>query len=572
MAATVGCGSQGNSGVSGTITLDGAPLSTGRVSLAPTGSGTSASGGIVDGKYTVPLKVDAYPAAYVVRVSSPQPTGRMIAHPDGPNGKMEEIAEVIPPRYNAASELTITLNSASDHEFNFDLAAEPGRPNIVVIVADDLGYGDLSCLGQKNFQTPQLDRMAAEGMLLTDHYAGSTVCAPSRACLMTGQHTGHVFQRYNGSVQFREDPLDTTVATLLASGGYHTAMIGKSGLSCNSEDGGLPNRKGFDYFYGFVSHTNAHRYYPPSLWCNGEKLRFEENQGKEGAQYSGDLFLDKALNYLDIHQEGPFFLHLSLQQPHADLNVPKKWKKPFIGKFDEEPYPGAYYRGDPHPKATFAGMVTYLDHSVGQVLAKLKELGIAENTLVIFSSDNGPMSEGGWSRHYFDSSGPYRGGKRDLYEGGIRVPTIAWWPGKVAAGSKSDHISAAWDILPTACELAGVATPDNIDGISCVPTLLAQGNQRQHEYLYWEFYEQGGKQAIRRGNWKAVRLNVSDSPVLELYNLASDPGEANDVSEEHPEVVAELLAAMQEAHVESEVVRLTNKKKAGDSPDAGKNR
>ncbi|MCO6044666.1 arylsulfatase [Aeoliella sp. ICT_H6.2] len=451
--------------------------------------------------------------------------------------------------------------------------ADPTQPpNIVLILADDLGYGDLSCLGQKNFETPHLDRMAAEGMLLTNHYAGSTVCAPSRACLMTGQHTGHVFQRYNGSVQFREDPQDITVATLLANAGYHTALIGKSGLSCNSKDGGLPNRKGFEYFYGFVSHTAAHRYYPPFLWNNGEKVTFDQNFGKEGTHYSGDIFLEKTLEYLEIHQEGPFFLHLSLQQPHADLNVPEKWKKPFIGKFDEVPYAGAYYRGDPHPKATFAGMVTYLDDSVGQVLAKLQELGIAENTLVIFSSDNGAMSEGGWSREYFNSSGPYRGGKRDLYEGGIRVPTIAWWPGAIAAGSKSDHISAAWDFLPTACELAGMGAPSDIDGISFAPTLLARGKQRKHDYLYWEFYEQGGKQAVRRGDWKGVRLKVSDTPVFELYNLAFDPGEQHDLAEEHPEIVAELLESMQQAHEESDVVRLTKQEKAAQATPVGGNR
>ena len=433
------------------------------------------------------------------------------------------------------------------------------RPNIVFILADDLGYGDLSCFGQRNFSTPHLDRLAAEGLKLTNHYAGSTVCAPSRACLLTGMHTGHVYQRLNGTIQFRDDPLDITVARHLKQAGYHTALIGKSGLSCNSDDGGLPNRKGFHYVYGCTSHGAAHRYYPEWLWDNGQRIELHGNDVFEGEHYSGDLFLDKALLYLEQHASKPFFLHLALQQPHADLNVPTKWREPFVGKFQETPFGGRWYRPETHPKATFAGMVTYLDHSVGLVVQKLKELGIAERTLVIFSSDNGAMSEGGWSRDYFNSSGPLRGGKRDLYEGGIRVPTIAWWPGVVAAGQTSDHVSAFWDFLPTACELAGATPPADIDGISYAPLLLG-GKQPQHEFLYWEFYERGGKQAIRQGQWKGVRLNVSrdrDGP-LELYDLHADPGETTDVASNHPEVVAKLARLMQSAHTESEVVSFEN--------------
>ncbi|WP_425399011.1 arylsulfatase [Aeoliella sp.] len=436
-------------------------------------------------------------------------------------------------------------------------AKDRAQPNIILIVADDLGYGDLSCLGQKNFETPNLDRMASDGMLLTSHYAGCTVCAPSRACLMAGRHTGHVYQRINGELQFREDPHDITVASLLAKGGYHTAMIGKSGLSCNSDDGGLPNRKGFEYFFGFVSHTHAHRYYPPFLWRNGERIEYPQNSGKEGTRYSGELFLEKSLEYLEIHADDPFFLHLSLQQPHADLNVPEEWKQKFIGEFEEQPYDGGHYRGESHPKATYAAMVTYLDHSVGQVLAKLEELNISENTLVIFCSDNGPMSEGGWSRDNFNSGGPYRGGKRDLYEGGIRVPTIVRWPGTIAPDSTSDHVSAFWDFLPTACELAGVTCPPEVDGISYVPTLLGNRDQERHDYLYWEFYEQGGKQAIRKGNWKGVRLDVNSDPQFELYDLESDPGEQHNVAAQHPQIVTELLQDIQSAHVPSDMIRLT---------------
>ena len=417
----------------------------------------------------------------------------------------------------------------------------PNAPTFIFILADDLGYGDLGCYGQSNFQTPHLDRLAAGGLKFTDHYAGSTVCAPSRACLMTGLHTGHVYQRFNGNVQFREDPLDLTVATLLQKAGYHTALIGKSGLSCRSDDGALPNRKGFDYFYGYINHNRAHRYYPPQLWTNGERLLFAGNRGKNGDTYSGDLFREQALDYIEQHADGPFFLHLSLQQPHADLAVPDKWKEPFIDKFDDKPFPGDHYRAEPHPKATFAGMVTYLDDTVGKVAAKLEQLGIAEHTLVIFSSDNGAMSEGGWSRDSFDSSGPLRGGKRDMYEGGIRVPTLAYWPGTINAGGVTEHVSAFWDFLPTACELAGAEAPRDIDGISYVPTLLGQGEQPQHEYLYWEFYEQGGKQAVRQGNWKGIRLQVganADGP-LELYNLATDLGENENIAQQHPKICRE---------------------------------
>ena len=434
-------------------------------------------------------------------------------------------------------------------------ASERVRPNIVFILADDLGYGDLSCFGQKNFETPRIDQMAAEGMRLTDHYAGSTVCAPSRACLMTGQHSGHVYQRFNGSVEFRPDPQDITVARLLKNAGYRTAMIGKSGLSCNSANGALPNEKGFDHFFGYTNHGRAHRYYPEWLWRNGTKVYYPENHSQDGKTYSSDAFKMDAMRFIEEHSQEPFFLHLSLQQPHADLNVPDQWKSRFIGKFEEEPFLGSSYRPEERPKSTFAGMVSHLDQCVGEVLDKLRELGIAENTLVIFSSDNGAMSEGGWREDYFNSSGPLRGGKRDLYEGGIRVPTIAWWPSRVARGSTSDHVSAFWDFLPTACEVAGIEPPTNTDGKSYLPTLLGKP-QGQHEYLYWEFYEQGGKQAVRMNNWKGVRLFVSENPgaPIELYDLENDLGETTDVSSEHPGIVERISEIMAEAHEPSELV------------------
>jgi arylsulfatase A-like enzyme len=437
---------------------------------------------------------------------------------------------------------------------NDDTAAQS---NIVFILADDLGYGDLGCYGQRFVPTPNIDRMAADGLRFTQHYAGSTVCAPSRACLLAGQHTGHVYQRANGQIAFRPDPQDICIARLLKDAGYHTALIGKSGLSCRTPNGRHPNDKGFDYFFGFVSHGEAHRYYPESLLRNGELVELAGNRGMEGEQYTGDLFLAEALGYLEerAKSDQPFFLHLAFQQPHADLAAPATWRDPFVGKFEETPFAGNSYRAESHPKATFAGMVACLDDAVGQVLGKLRALGMAENTLVLFSSDNGAMSEGGWSRDNFNSSGPLRGGKRDMYEGGIRVPMIAWRPGVVAAGMTTDHVSAFWDFVPTACELAGIAPPADTDGISYLPTLEGRpGDQRQHDYLYWEFYEQGGKQAVRQGRWKAIRLNALEAARArwELYDLQADAGEANNVAAEQPEAIARAEEIMREAHVDQE--------------------
>ncbi len=439
-------------------------------------------------------------------------------------------------------------------------------PNLIFILVDDMGYNDLSFTGQQNFRTPRLDRMAEEGLFLAHHYAGSTVCAPSRAALLTGNHTGRVYQRGNSipgpprrDIQFRRDPHDITIATRLKEVGYHTAMIGKSGLACNSDDAELPSDKGFDHFFGFLAHRAAHRHYPTHLYRNGERITIEGNHGKEGEVYAGDLFLEDVLTYLGQRAEAeePFFLHFALQQPHADLAAPDEFRDRYVDRFDDEvPHPeGRHYRAESQPKATYAAMIAYLDHSVGAVLDQLTELGLAENTLVLFSSDNGSYSEGGYHHSMMGSNDPFRGGKRDLYEGGIRVPTIAWWPGTIPAGSVSDHPSAFWDFPPTALELAGLPAPESMDGISYVPTLLGNPEQQAtHAYLYWEFYEQGGKQAIRQGDWKGVRLNVIRDPgqPLELYNLADDPGEQTNLAGQHPEIVARLEALMEEAHQPSE--------------------
>ena len=436
------------------------------------------------------------------------------------------------------------------------------KPNVIFILADDLGYADLSCYGQESFETPRIDQMAREGMKFTQHYAGSTVCAPSRACLLTGQHTGHVYQRANKkNLSFRQDPKDGCIAKSLKEAGYHTAMIGKSGLSCSTDNLDLPAQKGFDYFFGFVSHGAAHRYYPETLYRNGEAVNYPGNHGKEGISYTGDLFLDDAIGYIErvAKTDKPFFLHLALQQPHLDLQVPTEWREPFLGKFKEKPIGSAksHFRREENPKATFAGMITHLDMSVGKVLDLLQELGIAENTLVIFASDNGAVTTGGWTYKNFNSSGELRGCKRDLYEGGVRVPMIAWQPGSIQPGTTSDHVSTFWDFAPTVCELVGIAAPDKTDGISYLPTLYGRSGQAEHDNLYWEFYEQGGKQAVRMGDWKGVRLKILKGKTkFELYDLSNDLGEKNDIADQHPEIVAKIKAIMDQEHVPTKLFKM----------------
>jgi arylsulfatase A-like enzyme len=449
-------------------------------------------------------------------------------------------------------------------------------PNIVWIVADDLGYNDLSCMGQTNFKTPNIDSLAADGMRFTQFYAGSTVCAPSRACFLTGQHTGHVFQRINGPIQFRENPQDVTIATRLQQAGYRTAMIGKSGLSCNSYDAELPRRKGFDHFFGFVNHHAAHRYYPRSILRNGSAIEFKDNTGKEGQTYSTDLMIAEALTFLDDCKAQPFFLHLALQQPHADMQVPPDFLEPFSGKFEEQPQADGFYRAVAEPKATFLGMMSHLDQAIGKVRNHIRKLGIEKNTIIMFTSDNGPHFENGHRPDHFDSNGKLRGGKRDLYEGGIRVPLIACWPEKIEPGSTSNHVSAFWDFPATACELAGIDAPEGTDGLSFVPTLLGKGKQTEHDYLYWEFHEQNGKQAVRMGKWKGIRLNVKDdiNGPIELYDLLADVGETRNVAKQHPQIVKSIAEKMQEAHVPTDMVSFVKPSKfkpvSGDRIEGGK--
>ncbi len=446
---------------------------------------------------------------------------------------------------------------ASCVQAQHDKAPEGRAPNIVYILVDDLGYGDLSCYGQQNWQTPRLDEMAQQGMLFTQAYAGDTVCAPSRAALLTGNHTGRVWQRANGQIQFRRDPHDITIATRLKDLGYRTAMIGKSGLACRSDDAKLPNDKGFDYFFGILDHAWAHRNYPKQVHRNGEVVELPGNHGETGETYANGLFVDDAIDWIAENKEGPFFLHLSITPPHADLTVPEKYMAPFRGKFKEKPNHGGYYHQN-EPRAAYAGMIAFIDESVGRVLDQLEAQGIDENTIVFFASDNGPHYEGGAHPKHFDSNGPLRGGKRAMYEGGIRTPQLVWWPGTVEPGSRSDLITAFWDFAPTALDLAGAEAPDSMDGLSIVPTLTGQPDkQTEHEYLYWEFYEEGGKQAVRMGKWKGVRLNVNKNrnAPIELYDLEIDLGETTNIAEQHPEVVQKIEQAMEEAHVPSPIFR-----------------
>lgn len=446
--------------------------------------------------------------------------------------------------------------------------AQPGQPNIVYILVDDLGVGDLSCYGQTNWATPRLDRMAAEGMLFTQAYAGSTVCAPSRATLLTGRHTGRVSMRGNGEVTLRADPLDVTIATRLRELGYATAMIGKSGVACNSDDPNLPHAKGFDHFYGLLSHVAAHRHFPSEIVDNRERVRIEGNHGKTGEQYASELFVDRAIDWIEASASNkePFFLHLALTPPHADLVAPERFVAPFRGRWEEKPHTTSGYLHQTEPRAAYAGMVAFLDDAVGQVLDTLVELGIEEDTVVIFASDNGPHFEGGANANFFDSNGPLRGGKRAMFEGGIRTPQIVWWPGTIEPGSRTELITAFWDFPATALELAGGEPMAETDGISIAPTLLGQGEaQSTHAYLYWEFHEQGGKQAVRMGPWKGIRRDVHKTRFgpIELYDLRSDPGETTDVSGDHPEIVARIEAAMADAHVPSDQFRFRSTEQAG---------
>ncbi|MDB4584389.1 arylsulfatase, partial [Draconibacterium sp.] len=465
------------------------------------------------------------------------------------------------------------------------------KPNIIFIMADDLGYGDLGCYGQIKIETPNIDQLAQEGMMFTQHYSGSAVCAPSRSVLLTGKHSGHTDIRNNGAWSSRGDVqnifamlkdstlegnlplLDETItmANYLQEAGYKTGMSGKWGLGAPHTNS-IPTSKGFDYFIGYNCQRIAHTYYPPFLYENEKRLYLDneamvlsEKLPKDAdpldaksyerytqTDYAPGIMYQGMENFIVENKDNPFFFYWASIIPHAALQAPQRWVEYYIQKFGkEEPYLGdkGYY---PHknPHAAYAAMVSYLDENVGKLVAKLKELGIYKNSLIIFTSDNGPTFNGGTDSQWFNSAGILGSGngeiKGSFQEGGIRIPMIASWPGKIKPGTKSEHISAFWDILPTLCEIAGTNTPEHTDGISMVSTLLGKGIQNNHKNLYWEL---GRNQAVRLGKWKGIRRNGNDQlGKLELYNLETDIQERNNLVADYPEIVKQIEAIMADEH------------------------
>ncbi len=476
-----------------------------------------------------------------------------------------------------------------------------GPPNIVFVLADDLGYGELGSYGQEKISTPRLDRLAREGMRFTQHYSGSPVCAPSRGVLLTGKHTGRAYIRGNDEMAERGDVWDyaraveeprlegqrplpagtRTLGHLLQEAGYRTAVLGKWGLGGPLTEG-APNRQGFDFFFGYNCQRQAHTYYPRHLWRNTEKVWLDNplvvpgTKLEDGAdpadsasyerftlrEYAPDLMLEEALTFIEENRDGPFFLYYATPIPHVPLQAPPQWVQRYADRFGpEKPYLGERgYFPHPAPRAAYAAMVSYLDEQVGVILDRLEQLGIRRNTLVIFSSDNGPTYNGGTDSSFFHSGGQFKSeegwGKGSLHEGGIRVPFIASWPGRIQPGAVSDHLSAFYDVLPTLAEIAGAPPPRDTDGISFAPTMLGAGDQQEHDLLYWEFPSYGGQQAVRLGRWKGLRRGMLEGNLdLELYDLNADSREQVNVAAEHPEVVREIEAIMRREHVPSAVER-----------------
>ncbi len=419
---------------------------------------------------------------------------------------------------------------------------EGARPNILLILADDLGYGDLGCYGQQRIATPNLDRLAAEGIRFTQAYAGSTVCAPSRCVLMTGLHTGHAWVRGNRYPDLPLRPQDITLTEILKKAGYRTALFGKWSLGGLATTG-YPTRRGFDEWFGYFSQTQAHDYYPYLLLEGEREYLVRGNFGAKKTVWVHDLFTQRALDFIRRRPQ-PFFLHLCWTIPHANNELGRD-----TGNGMEVPSDEPYSNRDwPQPEKNFAAMIARMDADVGKLLQALRETGQDENTIVIFTSDNGPHREGGHDPDFFDSNGPLRGIKRDLYEGGIRVPMIVRWPARIRPGQVSDQVWAFWDLLPTLAEAAGLTSPAGLDGISMLDAWLGRP-QRNHEYLYWEFHEGGFKQAVRMGDWKAVR--PAPGKPLELYDLARDLGETRNLAAERRDIVERIERVLAGARTDS---------------------
>lgn len=459
------------------------------------------------------------------------------------------------------------------------------KPNVIYIYADDLGYGEIGVYGQTKIKTPFLDAMAKEGIRFTHHYTSAPVCAPARCMLMTGVHAGHSYIRGNyelgGFADNKEGgqmplPENTfTIAKLMKNAGYQTALVGKWGLGMNNTTGN-PNQQGFDYAYGFLDQKQAHNLYPTHLWENGtwdtlcntyqlvheyqnkkiaiDSIDFEKFKGKD---YAATKMMEKALSFIEKNQAKPFFLYLPLPLPHLSLQAPEEEIKAYQGKFEETIYTGQKggYVPTKYPRATYAAMITYLDKQVGRVMAMLKKLQLEENTLVIFSSDNGATFDvGGVDTEFFNSVGGLRGRKQDLYEGGIREPMIARWPGKIKAGRLSDHPSAQFDLMATLSDLTGQKIPVQTDGISFLPTLLGK-SQKAHPFLYFEFPEKSGQVAVRIGNFKGVKsqLKKDKNAPWELFDLVHDPSERHDIAKEHPSLLKQMDEIVKKQHRPSHI-------------------
>lgn len=423
------------------------------------------------------------------------------------------------------------------------------KPNVIFILADDLGYGDLGCFGQKRIKTPVLDKMAAEGMKMTNFYAGSTVCAPSRCVVMTGYHTGHCFIRGNSKDNLR--PNDVTVAEVMKAAGYQTALIGKWGIG-HEGSSGVPTKQGFDYFFGYLDQHHAHNYYPSFLMRNETRVQLKNvvpNEGQYGQgkasvkkEYSHDLLANEALKFIDRAKDNPFFLYLALTIPHANNEAKKEGMEvPDYGIYADKNWP--------EPQKGHAAMISRMDTDIGRIMDRLKQYGIDDNTFVFFSSDNGPHREGGNDPDFQNSNGDLKEIKRSLHEGGIRVPTIARWPAQIQPGTTTDHAGGFWDIMASFAQVTGseAEVPADTDGISFMPTLVGVDDEQvQHDFLYWAFYERGGAQAIRRGKWKAIE-QPSHTPIR-LYDLSEDLGEETNLAAKHPGLVKELSVLMHNAY------------------------
>lgn len=453
---------------------------------------------------------------------------------------------------------------------------EDKKPNIVLMLVDDLGVGDIEPYGQKIIKTPELSKLADEGMKFTQFYAGASVCAPSRATIITGQHTGHTHIRGNKEIAHPIDgqaPIlvnSPSIAKVLKQAGYATGIFGKWGLGTPDSQGN-PLLHGFDTFFGYNSQFRAHRQYPAFLWKDNEKYVLPENENyQKQVVYANDLIHQKALEYIEAQKEDkPFFAYLTYTLPHAELSVPNDSvfqsyrylpEKPYKGKdykdiLPEFPYFGGYASQE-YPRATHASMVSRLDRYLGEVRALLKKKNLDENTIIIFTSDNGAHLEGGADPDFFNSSAGLKGYKRDLYEGGIRTPFIVYWKGNVKAGAVNSHIGVFWDLLATFSDIVGVKLSQQTDGISFLPTLLGKDNkQKSHQYLYWEFHELGGRQAIRYKNWKGVKQNVdkNKNAPIELYNLEKDPSESQNIAEKHPKIIKKIKKLIEKSHIKSEL-------------------